>query len=336
MTGSSHDGRLPVTIVTGFLGSGKTTFLRRSLQDGRLSGALLVVNEAAPYGVDDRLLRGDADAVALLANGCICCRVDKGVKEELHRILALNGRGLRFDSVVIELSGLADPVVVMATIASDPYLDGQLRIGLVVTLVDCLHATDNDRDYPEHRRQIEAADIVLLTKADLATREQVEHSRALVAGLLPLAPCLPAGELHVDDLLGREAGLRADRLGLERFAPQPRTGLAPGGWQRPAPAAGRFVCRPPDAASFCIRIEGRLDWTRLSLWLSLLVHAHGERILRIKAFSPSTRPLPRFSSTAFATSSISRSIWTAGPAKTAHPILSSSSSRSSRTFSCVR
>ena len=207
MIAVEKDTRLPVTIVTGFLGSGKTAFLRRSLDGGRLSDALIVVNEAAPYGVDDKLLRDNASGVALLANGCICCRIDKGMKEELHRILALNGRSLHFKSVVIELSGLADPVAVIATIASDPYLNGQMRIALVVALADCLHAADSDREQPEHRRQLEAADIVLLSKTDLATIEKRRATERLAADAAPLAPCLDGRELRLDNLQAHAAGL---------------------------------------------------------------------------------------------------------------------------------
>lgn len=283
MIAVEKDTRLPVTIVTGFLGSGKTAFLRRSLDGGRLSDALIVVNEAAPYGVDDKLLRDNASGVALLANGCICCRIDKGMKEELHRILALNGRSLHFKSVVIELSGLADPVAVIATIASDPYLNGQMRIALVVALADCLHAADSDREQPEHRRQLEAADIVLLSKTDLATIEKRRATERLAADAAPLAPCLDGRELRLDNLQAHAAGLRADRLSAARFRPPNRIRLAGSGIE----AAGRrtrFHCQAADAVSFCIRIEGRLDWISLSLWLSLLVHVHGEQVLRIKGF----------------------------------------------------
>lgn len=283
MIAVEKDTRLPVTIVTGFLGSGKTTFLRRSLEEGRLSDALLIVNEAAPYGVDDKLLGGNASGVALLTNGCICCRIDKGVNEELHRILALNGRSLHFESVVIELSGLADPVAVIATIASDPYLNGQMRIALVVTLVDCYHATDSDGEQPEHRRQIEAADIILLSKADIATHEQRRTAERLAADAAPLALCLDGGELRLGDLETHAIGLRADHLSAAKFRGLGRIRLAGSGIEAEVPQAPLY-CQALDAVSFCIRIDGHLDWTCLSLWLSLLLHVHGEKMLRIKGF----------------------------------------------------
>ncbi|MFG1358084.1 CobW family GTP-binding protein [Xanthobacter pseudotagetidis] len=280
MSAAPADTRVPVFIVTGFLGAGKTTFLRRAQQGAAFSGALLLVNEAAAFGVDDRLLRGDAVAVTLLANGCLCCRIDRGVKEELHRVLALDRGRHAFDRVILELSGLADPLAVIATITSDPYLDGQLRIALVVTLVDCLHAAQS-ADAAEHRRQIEAADIVLLTKTDLATPEAAAQAAGHVAALQPLARCIDAADARFDRLMEEAGPLRADRLALETFdaGGLPRTALL-----AHTGAAGGFACAAPGPDTFCLRIEERLDWTRLALWLSLLLHAHGARILRIKGF----------------------------------------------------
>ncbi len=267
MTTAAGDRRIPLHIVTGSLGSGKTTYLRRAQESGALAGALLLVNEAAAFGVDDRLLRSDSTAVALLANGCLCCRMDRGVKEELHRVLALHRARGDFDRAVLELSGLADPLAVIATIVSDPFLDGQLRIALVVTLVDCLHDAQSVGTV-EHRRQIAAADIVLLTKMDLTTPQETAAAAARAAALQPLAPCLSAADTAYDGLVAQAGQLRADRLAHSAF-------LA---------ATGRFACRPPDPDTFCLSMSGRLDWTRLALWLSLMLHRHGERIPRIKGF----------------------------------------------------
>lgn len=277
MMAAGADRRIPVHILAGCLGSGKTTFLRRAQESGALAGALLLVNEAAAFGVDDRLLRGDSTPVALLANGCLCCRMDRGVKEELHRVLALHRARGDFDRVVLELSGLADPLAVIATIVSDPYLDGQMRIAMVVTLVDCLHDAQSV-GAAEHRRQIEAADIVLLTKTDLAPPQDAAAAAARAAALQPLAPCLPAAEVTFDGLIARANRLRADRLVRDTIA-----GAEKGRADRSG-AAGGFECLPPDPDTFCLGVAGRLDWTRLALWLSLLLHRHGARIPRIKGF----------------------------------------------------
>lgn len=280
MIRSAGDLRLPVFIVTGYLGSGKTTFLRRALDDPAFTRSLMLVNEAAALGVDDHLLRNDTGAVALLANGCLCCRIDRGVKEELHGVLALHRTRKDFDRVILELSGLADPLAVIATITSDPYLNGQLRIALVVTLVDGVHALES-RDAAEHRRQIEAADVVLITKTDMADPDALAAVDAYVAQIQPLAPCRPAAETRFGWLVEQAGGLRADRIAHRAFA-----GGSRGERFRPAvrPPADAFACRPTGPQTFCLRVEQPLDWSRLALWLSLLLHRHGDRILRIKGF----------------------------------------------------
>ncbi|WP_071000367.1 GTP-binding protein [Methylobacterium sp. C1] len=284
MTEGSSDHRIPVTIVAGPLGSGKTTFLRRSLADGALSGALLVVNEAADYGVDDLILRTSADAVALLSNGCLCCRADRGVQEELQRILSLDRRSSSFSSVVIELSGLAEPLPVIAAIISNPYLNGQLRIALTVTMVDCLQPAENVRSAQEQRRQIEAADVVLLTKTDLVGDDRVEAMRGLVGSILPQAPCLTAGKLLMHELPALVPSIRPGRSGPDLPACAP-SGAGSFRMSRPSRAARPpYACDAVERISFSLHVEETLDWTRLALWLSMLLHAHGDRVLRVKGF----------------------------------------------------
>ncbi len=280
MKGPTGDLRLPVFIVTGYLGSGKTTFLRRALDEAAFTRTLLLVNEAAALGVDDHLLRNNTGAVALLANGCLCCRIDRGVKEELHGVLALHRTRKDFDRVILELSGLADPLAVIATITSDRYLNGQLRIALVVTLVDGVHALES-LDAAEHRRQIEAADVVLITKTDMAASDSLAAVDAHVARVQPLASRRPAVETQFGWLVEQAADLRADRIASSALAGRWRGESLRPALRRPT---GAFACLPAEPETFCLRVEQPLEWSRLALWLSLLLHRHGDRILRIKGF----------------------------------------------------
>src|SRR5437764_13408648 len=126
--------RIPVTVVTGFLGSGKTTLIRELLARPEGANTAVVVNEFGEIGIDHALLRSSSDATVLLGNGCICCAVRTDLQESLRTLFAERGRGAvpSFERVIIETSGLADPGPVLQTIASDRALGDVLHLqGLV-------------------------------------------------------------------------------------------------------------------------------------------------------------------------------------------------------------
>lgn len=267
------DGRLPLFVVTGFLGSGKTTFLRRVLREPELAGSLLLVNEVGELGVDDRLIRLDGTPAVLLGNGCLCCVANDGLGEALHRIVETRlGDGVT--RVIVETTGLADPLPVLSTIARDGLLAARLRVDGIATLVDTLHAVQSEADGDDWARQVRAADVVLLSKTDLASPAQVAAVRDRLAVLAPLAPCLLATSASFVELVARSRDGRADRIARTRFLPV--SSHRPRG-HSPAHHA-------PDVRTFCVELPDDLDWIRLSVWLSLLLHQQGGAILRIKGF----------------------------------------------------
>lgn len=272
------DSRIPVIIVCGFLGSGKTTLLRAALQHPSLAGTALLINEVAELGVDDRLLREGPSPVVLMANGCLCCTASDDLRQELRALLELDLDAALRRRIVIETSGLADPLPAIATISSDPYLSNHLRVDLVLTLVDCLHSDASETATADYRRQIQAADVVLLTKSDLASAAQIEAARDLVARICPIVACCLSSERPLHDIIADPPVLRADRLAAQ--------------WQASSDAGGHAHAHGADAAhdhelrpvTFCLRFDHELDWMRFAIWLSLLLHRHGDRILRIKGF----------------------------------------------------
>src|SRR5437667_3266227 len=130
--------RIPVTVVTGFLGSGKTTLIREFLTTPEGANTAVVINEFGEVGIDDALLRASSDAAVLLGNGCLCCTVRTDLQESLHTLFADRARGAvpSFQRVVIETSGLADPGPVLQTFASDRALAGEFHLQGLVTVVD--------------------------------------------------------------------------------------------------------------------------------------------------------------------------------------------------------
>src|SRR5713226_7997968 len=132
--------RIPVTIVTGFLGAGKTTLVRKFLATPEGRGTALVINEFGSVGIDDALLRSSKDEVTLLGNGCLCCNTRSDLQIALRNLVAERAHGTvpQFKRIVIETSGLADPGPILQTFATDRALGGEFHVEVVVTMVDAV------------------------------------------------------------------------------------------------------------------------------------------------------------------------------------------------------
>lgn len=280
------DGKTGVIIVGGFLGSGKTTLIREAIQHPDLKGTVLLINEAAELGVDDRLLRGGASPVVLLANGCLCCTANEGLRELLHGILTTFADYSRSRRIIIEMSGLADPPSVIAAITEDSFLANHLRIEFVVTLIDCMHLGEKETSSDDYRRQVLAADILLLSKSDLVSIEQIDAANDFLDNLHPLALRFLTHDKKLNELLELGPSLRADRVARRLIA-----GLATSPGRNEASASSLYVARCGSLRehalhpeTFSIKLGSDLNWERFAIWLSFLLHCHGDRVLRIKGF----------------------------------------------------
>src|SRR6266403_532799 len=162
--------RLPVTTVTGFLGSGETTLIRALLDKPEGAGTAVVVNEYGEIGIDHALLRSSSDVTVLLGNGCLCCNVRTDLQETLRELFADRARGAvpSFERVVIETSGLADPGPVLQTFATDRALGREFHLQALVSVVDAPGGAGNLAAMPEARQQVALADRIVLSKTDRA------------------------------------------------------------------------------------------------------------------------------------------------------------------------
>jgi G3E family GTPase len=165
--------RLPVVAVTGFLGSGKTTLIKRLLDKPEGAGTAVVVNEFGEIGIDDALLRSSSDATVLLGNGCLCCNMRSDLQEALRSLFADRARGAvpSFERVVIETSGLADPAPVLQTFATDRGLGREFYLQGMICVVDAVTGPGNLERMPEARKQLALADRIVVSKSDLTDRE---------------------------------------------------------------------------------------------------------------------------------------------------------------------
>ena len=278
-------GRIPVNVLTGFLGSGKTSLLNRLLRDPLFNNCAVLINEFGDIGIDHHLVdRVDGDMV-LLQSGCICCTIRGDLATAMRDLYDRRERGEipAFVRLVIETTGLADPVPVLSTVMYDRVLQHHFRVGNVVTTVDAVNGAANLGQYPECQKQVAVADRLVITKLDIAdpgSRPLLEAELALVN---PSALCLAldVAQLDARSLLGVDAfdmASKSDEVAQWLQATHQRNYLSLG--STAAQGANANVHR--DIVAFALDLPEVVDWTVFSVWLSLLLHAHGAQILRVK------------------------------------------------------
>jgi len=262
MTTDFADGRMRLTILGGYLGSGKTTWLRHQLHVGSFGAVYVIVNEAAETGVDDVLLKG-AQGLTLLAGGCSCCTGRQDLIDTLRSLSDARSRVsdpmLRLQRIVLETSGLADPGAIVAAIQGDPVLVNHIVIEQTIVVVDALHGLAQLQTEPLGRQQIGAADRLILSKTDAADVPSLTLLRATLR------------------LLNPGAAQSAAVLGAAQSLPN----LSPDAQAAALPPLSEEDTR---GAIFPTRItiDASIDWSAFALWLSALLHARGTDLVRVK------------------------------------------------------
>lgn len=190
----ARGARIPVSVVTGFLGAGKTTLVKHFLQSEEGRGTALIVNEFGEAGIDDALLRESADETRLLGNGCLCCNVRSDLQVALRGLISERERGLvpHFRRIVIETSGLADPGPILTSFATDRALGGECHIETIVGVADAVNGLATLEQFPEARRQAMLADTLVVTKTDLAAADACKALEARLREFNPRADIVTA------------------------------------------------------------------------------------------------------------------------------------------------
>lgn len=255
-----HGARIPVTVVTGFLGAGKTTLIRRFLTSPEGAGTAVIVNEFGAVGIDDALVRDSADQTLLLGNGCLCCITRTDLQVALRRLVFDRERGTvpRFGRVVIETSGLADPAPILQTFSTDRALGGEFHIDVVLAVVDAVNGAAALDNASESRKQVILADRLVISKTDLTTPAAVERLTRRLQQLNPRA----AIDIAV-----------AGALDPGRIV-EPATGERSG-----------FVAEAEHGdgiASFVIEQDRPIEWTSFSRAMETLIALRGSDLLRVK------------------------------------------------------
>jgi G3E family GTPase len=192
--------RLPVALISGFLGSGKTTLVNALLRDPRMAGTAVAVNEFGDVPLDRDLIDHGADKTVVLANGCLCCNLAGDMEDAVMRLFSRRegGEVPRFERLIIEPSGLSDPAPIAQAILRNPVMSRVFRLEAIVSTVDALFAEQQLARHPETRKQVALADRLVLTKADLATAQAIGQLRTDLRDHNPAAPILTASHGAVD------------------------------------------------------------------------------------------------------------------------------------------
>lgn len=297
MSASREPAQIPVTLLTGFLGSGKTTLLNQLVRQPALADALVIVNEFGEMALDHLLMVHTREQTVMeLGGGCLCCNVRTDLVETLrdaHWRFAREGRR-QFRRVVIETTGLADPVPIVHTLLGHPDVADRYVLDGVVATIDLATAAASLDRHEEAVRQAAIADVLLLTKDDLvddAAREALERR---LRRLNPAAPRhrVRHGQVPAEALLnlglfsveGKQPDVAA-WLNEEAYLPLPAApafAFQLGMRQLEAQAAQDINRHDDHVRAFCFRIDEPIDENVLGLWLDTLVGILGPALLRLK------------------------------------------------------
>src|SRR5437870_10632695 len=196
--------KIPVTVLTGYLGAGKTTLLNRILSEPHGKKYAVIVNEFGEIGIDNELVVGVDEEVFEMNNGCICCTV----RGDLVRIIdGLMRRKGKFDAIIVETTGLADPAPVAQTFFMDENVGRKTRLDAVVTIADAKWLQQRLKDSPEAKNQIAFADVILINKTDLVQPNELADVEARIRGINPYARVHKTQrcEIALPEVLGRNA-----------------------------------------------------------------------------------------------------------------------------------
>lgn len=261
---SDSENRLKLIILSGFLGAGKSTWLRHQLYAGTFYKPHIIVNEVASQAVDDTLL-SSALALDVLQGGCVCCELKSQMIELFHSICNQRTVKSNEDSsnvLIFEMSGVADPSNVMSAINDDPVLARHIVLERIIVIVDALHGIEQIKNEPLARSQIEAADQIIISKAESCSENELSKLVATLNYMNPIdniSQSLFGVESPMPDLTPTDPIILSTKETVENLSPIKSIQL--------------------NLDDLTLRDD---TWVGFSVWLSALLNRHGNQIVRIK------------------------------------------------------
>ncbi len=280
--------KIPVTVLTGYLGAGKTTLLNRILSEPHGKKYAVIVNEFGEIGIDNELVVGADEEVFEMNNGCICCTV----RGDLVRIIdGLMRRKGKFDAIIVETTGLADPAPVAQTFFIDENVGRKAKLDAVVTVADAKWLQERLKDAPEAKNQIAFADVILLNKTDLVAAEELSELEARIRGINPYARVHKTERCRIalPEILGRNAfdldrilELEPEFLNNGDHHDHDRDGHPHGHGHHHHDGSSLKHYHDEEMQSFSLKSERPLDADKFFPWVQDLVQKEGPNILRCK------------------------------------------------------
>ncbi|KAA6224818.1 MULTISPECIES: CobW family GTP-binding protein [unclassified Campylobacter] len=248
--------KISTHIITGFLGSGKTTFLQELLKDKKNENIAVIVNELGEIALDDILIKSEfvREKTLLLNSGCMCCKRREDLALSLKNILdKMDLNNQKLQRVIIETTGLANPAPIIFTFLTDPFLSNHFELSNIITCVDALNGIEHIKNNEEALNQIIISDCILLTKCDL--NPDINELSKVIKGLNSSIQLIKKAEFNFDDLINT----KHQEINIEDTQKH-----------------------SDDINSLCFYFENFIDWNLFSIWLSMLLNKYGDKILRVK------------------------------------------------------
>jgi len=286
MSAPPSSDKIPVTVLTGYLGAGKTTLLNRILSEPHGKKYAVVVNEFGEIGIDNDLVVGADEEVFEMNNGCICCTV----RGDLVRILdGLMRRKGKFDGIIVETTGLADPAPVAQTFFVDENVGRKTRLDAVVTVADAKWLKDRLQDAPEAKNQIAFADVILINKTDLVSAAELDEVEARIRGINRYAKVhrteraqVPLNEVLSRNAFDLERIVHLEPEFLEGDGHDHDHGHGDGHDHGPHHHGGLKHYHDEEMQSISLKSDRPLDADKFFPWVQDLVQKEGPNILRCK------------------------------------------------------
>jgi len=281
------DNRIPVTLLTGFLGSGKTTLLNQLLTHSGMKNTAVIINELGATGLDHILAQNVessyvADNAVLLQNGCLCCTLSNELADTMRDLFFKRAMEAipQFNRLVIETTGMADPGPILANLMNEPVIESVYRLDAVVVTIDAVYGLQQIEGHAEARKQAAVADVLLITKTDLATSKQIAALKEKLIAINPGATQhkILHGEIEPDFIIDvglfDPTGKRAEPERWLRVPLRPASRLPRGALpQKP---------HNDEITSFTVTMPNPLNWHDLKPVILKLCQTYGENLLRLK------------------------------------------------------